>query len=96
MTRDEFEASLDHATPPHDLGRAAQALWWEAKGDWNRAHQLAQAQDDREGARVHAYLHRVEGDEGNAAYWYRRAGQDYPTASLRDEWRAIVADLLGG
>jgi len=96
MNLAELEASLDHATPPANLGRAVQALWWEAKGDWNKAHQLAQAQDDREGAWVHAHLHRVEGDEGNAAYWYRRAGQPYPEASLEDEWRRIAAELLAG
>jgi hypothetical protein len=91
----EFEASLDYATPPPNLGRALEALWWEAKGDWNKAHQLAQAQDDKDGAWVHAYLHRVEGDEGNAGYWYRRAGKHYSTDPLKDEWRAIAANLLG-
>jgi hypothetical protein len=89
-----FRDSLAVATPPEGLGRALQALWWEAKGDWDRAHTLAQADEGAAGDWVHAYLHRKEGDAGNAGYWYRRAGKPASGAPLAEEWSAIVAALL--
>ena len=91
-----LRASLGAAAPPPGLGRALEALWYEAKGEWDRAHRLAQSEDTVDGAWVHAYLHRVEGDASNAAYWYRRAGRpvsDLPTA---EEWAAIAEALLAG
>jgi hypothetical protein len=89
-----FQASLAEAAPPAGLAPALAALWHDAKGDWDAAHRLAQAEDDAAGAWVHAYLHRVEGDLGNAAYWYRRAGKPASQQPLRDEWTAIVRSLL--
>jgi hypothetical protein len=71
------------------------ALWWDARGDWNRAHIIAQEVDDASGAWVHAYLHRKEGDLTNAEYWYRRAGKDAARDSLDAEWKRIAAALLG-
>lgn len=94
ITVEQLEASLDDSAPPAGLSPCVQALWFEAKGDWHRAHELAQAGDDAESAWVHAYLHRVEGDLGNAAYWYRRAGRPQTDRALREEWRAIAGDLL--
>jgi len=70
------------------------ALWHDAHGDWASAHALAQDVDTPDGARIHAYLHRKEGDTFNANYWYRRAGKPAFTGSLEDEWTAIAADLL--
>ena len=90
-----FQQSLDRDAPPEDLGRALSALWHEAKGDWDAAHRLAQAQKDAVGAWVHAYLHRVEGDLSNAGYWYRRAGKPPSTAPLKREWDEIAGALLG-
>ena len=75
MTFETFKATLGDPAPPVGLSPVVQALWHEAKGDWNEAHRLAQSQDDADGAWVHAYLHRVEGDLANAGYWYRRAGK---------------------
>lgn len=69
-------------------------MWWQAKGDWDKAHKMAQADEGEAGARVHAYLHRVEGDLANATYWYRRAGRPAATGSLEAEWTTIVAALL--
>lgn len=92
----DFEASLSAETPPAGLAPPLQALWHEAKGAWDRAHRLAQGEDDPIGAWVHAYLHRVEGDEGNAGYWYRRAGKPHSNAPLKEEWSEIVAALLAG
>jgi hypothetical protein len=88
-----FRATLAGAAPPVGLSLAAQALWWDARGDWTKAHECAQAQDDATGALVHAYLHRVEGDLANAGYWYRRAGRPARTDALAAEWDALVAEL---
>jgi hypothetical protein len=71
-----------------------QALWWERKGNWDRAHELCQEARSREGDWVHAYLHRVEGDEDNAAYWYARARQPVCRTGLDEEWQAIARALL--
>jgi hypothetical protein len=71
------------------------ALWWDAKGDWERAHEVAQDVSGADGAWVHAYLHRKEGDLGNAAYWYRQAGREVARGDLRVEWEGIVGEMLG-
>ena len=89
-----FKASVDRDAPPTGLGGALEALWYAAKGDWKRAHRLAQAQRDGDGAWVHAHLHRIEGDQANAGHWYRRAGKRYTSAPLKEEWDRIVAALL--
>ena len=89
-----FEHSLEGAAPPEGLSKPLQALWQEAKGAWDEAHSLAQADKGPAGAWVHAYLHRVEGDLRNAGYWYRRAGCPASEQALRDEWRAIATALL--
>jgi hypothetical protein len=89
-----FSESLAQAAPPPGLSRALEALWWDAKGDWSKAHECAQAVEDEHGNWVHAYLHRKEGDASNAGYWYRRAGQSHSQATLEAEWRAIVEALI--
>ena len=89
-----FEGSLEGAAPPTGLSKPLQALWQEAKGAWDEAHNVAQADKGPAGAWVHAYLHRVEGDLRNAGYWYRRAGRPASEQALRDEWRAIATALL--
>ena len=95
MDFETYKNSLAGVSPPAGLSMAAQALWWEAKGDWHLAHQCAQNQADAEGAWAHAYLHRVEGDLRNADGWYRRAGRPMSTASLKEEWETIARALLG-
>lgn len=94
MTFEEYKASLEQKTPPAGLSPALVALWHDARGDWNQAHETAQEIGDKTGAWVHAYLHRKEGDEGNAAYWYRRAGQPIARGPLDAEWERIVEALL--
>ncbi len=94
MNYQAFMASLSAAEPPAGLSSAAEALWHERRGNWDRAHRLAQSQDDPAGYRVHAYLHRVEGDFDNAAYWYGRAGIAASQAPLRQEWEEILRSLL--
>jgi len=93
MTIEEFRASLEHSEPPQ-VGSALIALWHDAKGNWTRAHEVAQDIDGETGAWVHAYLHRKEGDLGNAAYWYRRAGRPVADEALGEEWARIAAALL--
>jgi hypothetical protein len=94
MNFDQFETSLTQSAPPSGLSLALQALWWDAKGDWDKAHECAQVETGANGAWVHAYLHRREGDLGNAGYWYRQAGKPPATTGLAEEWRAIVLALL--
>jgi hypothetical protein len=91
----DFCASLDDAAPGPALTPPLAALWWAAKGDWDQAHRIVQDESDASSAWVHAYLHRVEGDLGNAGYWYRRAGQPAATDSLEAEWERIVSALRG-
>jgi len=69
-------------------------LWWDAKGDWTRAHESAQQDEGPAGAWVHAYLHRKEGDASNAEYWYNRAGRKHSSASFEIEWDEIAKALL--
>jgi hypothetical protein len=85
---------LDGDGPPTGVSLPLQALWWDAKGDWDRAHQCAQADDGADGAAVHAYLHRKEPDAANARYWYNRAGRTPAGGSLEDEWSQLVAELM--
>jgi hypothetical protein len=94
MDVDLFQDSLRGEAPPGDLDFALTGLWWDAKGDWARAHEAAQQDEGSRGSWVHAYLHRKEGDQGNAAYWYRRAGRSPASGRLADEWATIVRTLL--
>ncbi len=95
MDSTEFQASLTGALPPAGLSPCLTALWHDAHGAWDTAHEIVQELDTAEAARVHAYLHRKEGDEGNARYWYRTANQPVPVGqTLADEWAALVRQLL--
>jgi hypothetical protein len=93
MDIESLRNAADEA-PPAGAGLALQALWWDARGDWAKAHHCAQEQDDAAGAWVHGYLHRKEGDAANAGYWYRRAGKPAATGPLEAEWRAIAEAVL--
>ena len=96
MTFEKFMASLAEPAPSAELSPALAALWWMAKGDWERAHALVDDLDGGEAAWVHAHLHRVEGDQANANYWYRRAGKAPSAAPLEAEREAITKALLSG
>ena len=91
----DFEASLSGAAPASSLAPPLAALWWAAKDDWDKAHKIVQDEPTREAAWVHAYLHRVEGDLGNAGYWYRQAGQPVAKDALDVEWERIASALIG-
>ena len=91
----DFRASLSGAAPAPSLNAPLAGLWWVAKGDWDRAHKIVQDEPTREAAWVHAYLHRVEGDLGNASYWYRQAGQPVAKDTVEVEWERIASALIG-
>jgi hypothetical protein len=94
MNVEEFRDSLGGDRPPEQLSLPLTALWWEAKGDWTKAHESAQQDEGPAGAWVHAYLHRKEGDLSNAGYWYQRAGKPQASVSLDKEWAEIVSALV--
>jgi hypothetical protein len=90
----DFRASLSNAAPASTLGAPLAGLWWAAKGNWDQAHKIVQDEPTQQAAWVHAYLHRVEGDLGNAGYWYRRAGQPVASDPLEAEWERIASALI--
>ena len=94
MTLEQFHASLQQSSPPDRLDLALAGLWWDAKGDWTRAHESAQQDEGIGGSWVHAYLHRKEGDLSNASYWYSRAGRRPSNSTLEEEWTQIATELL--
>jgi len=94
MSFEEFQTSVASAQFPEALSAAVQALWHDARGDWEKAHGCVQNDPSPEGAWVHAFLHRKEGDEGNAAYWYARAGQPVARGALEEESNTILRALL--
>ena len=94
MNLTEFQLSQKQTTPPSGISLALQALWYDAKGDWNKAHERAQEDAGDAGNWVHAYLHRKEGDASNARYWYVQAGKPVCSGSLEEEWTAICEELL--
>ena len=95
MDAKEFRATLCEENPPDGLPVPLQALWWDGKGDWARAHGLVDELETPDGMAVHAYLHRKEGAQSNADYWYQRAGKGFHRPELEDEWIALVEGLTG-
>jgi len=93
MNSDEFRASVVEGALPTTLSAPLAALWWDAKGDWARAHALVDELETPHGMAVHAYLHRKEGSVSNADYWYQRAGRNFYRPTLEAEWAALVGGL---
>ena len=94
MTFNEFLTSIDAVQPGRELPDTLKSLWWDRKGDWDRAHSIAQEIPTVQGSAVHAYLHREEGVIWNADYWYSRAGRQRPNVSLEEEWTLLVEEML--
>lgn len=94
MTLKDFKSTIASGNVPDRLSDALAAMWHDAAGNWDRAHDIAQEISSSEGSWIHAYLHRKEGDHSNAAYWYRRAGQPVCKTSLDEEWDDITTALL--
>ena len=93
MTFNDFNKSLNDNNPPIGISEVLVGLWYDAKGNWNKAHELIDGNSAHGADWAHAYLHRKEGDQWNADYWYRRAGKTKPSISLDDEWEDIVRNL---
>ena len=94
MTFEQFHKSVSAASPPDSLSGYLRALWFDAKGDWEKAHTIIQDIHDNNAAWIHAYLHRKEGEIWNADYWYSRAGRTRPSFSLEEEWKDITEEMV--
>ena len=90
MNLNAFHASLQDKQPPPGLNALLNALWYDAKGDWEKSHNIISELNSKEAALIHAYLHRKEGDQWNADYWYRRAGTQRQDITLEAEWESLV------
>ncbi len=96
MTLSEFKDQVYLAEMPDHLSVYLTALWHDAKGDWKGGHDLIDQLPGRDAAYVHAYLHRKEGDQYNADYWYKRSGRPRSQLSLEKEWEELVSYFLTG
>ena len=101
MTFTEFKLSLNQNSPPENINELLIALWYDSKvgpseagSSWEKAHKIVQNIKGKDAAWVHAYLHRKEGDSGNASYWYSKAGKQFSNKTLDEEWEEIVRALL--
>jgi hypothetical protein len=94
MNFEEFHQTLSLSDPPVKISGHLLSLWYDAKDDWEKSHTIIQEINDANAAWIHAYLHRKEGDIGNADYWYRRAGKKRPAVSLEKEWEEIVKEII--
>lgn len=94
MEFEEFNHSVSAATPPPEISDYLRSLWYDAKNEWDKAHEIIQDKEDKTAAWIHAFLHRKEGDIANADYWYRKAGKTRPGTSLEEECKEIVKSLL--
>lgn len=94
MDLSAFKDSLSTQNPPQEASVYLRALWYDAKADWDKAHELIQDVPDKNAAWIHAYLHRKEGDTWNADYWYSRAGRKKPSVPLEEEWEQIASSFL--
>lgn len=94
MNLEEFKETLHSESPPENINEELKALWYDWNGNWEKAHKIVQNLPSKNAAWVHAYLHRKEGDEANANYWYRRANKEHSKLTIKNEWEEIVNFLL--
>ena len=94
MTLKSFIETISKEKPPKDLPEILVSLWWDRKGEWDKAHSIAQKVMTEQGSAVHAYLHREEGVLWNADYWYKQAGRARPDISLEEEWERLMQENL--
>ena len=90
----EFEKSLEFTNVPKDWSNGLKAAWYDAKGDWEASHNIAQELHSAMGSLIHAHLHRDEGDDWNAKYWYQQAGRAFPQVSLAEELKQLVNEVI--
>jgi hypothetical protein len=94
MDFNTFLKSVEGNLPPASVSVYLRALWYDAKGDWDKSHEVIQDVPDKKASWIHAYLHRKEGDNWNANYWYNKAGRNMPDQSLQEEWEFIAKEML--
>jgi hypothetical protein len=94
MTLAEFRMSIEQTEPPPQLNNLLKAMWYDGKDNWTASHDIAQEIHSKDGSWIHAYLHRKEGDGGNAAYWYSKAGKPVCGLPLNEEWEQLVKEFL--
>lgn len=94
MDLTSFKKSILANDIPLSLSVYLQALWFDARGNWEEAHRLVQDVAGEKAAWIHAYLHRREGDIWNADYWYSKAGKIRPSISLNAEWETLVCSFM--
>jgi hypothetical protein len=94
MTFQDFKNTLHQKSPPSEISPLLKALWFDAHGEWGKAHDVAQEVNTPEGSWIHAYLHRKEGDRSNSQYWYHRANKKMPVYTLEQEWEELVTEFL--
>jgi hypothetical protein len=94
MTLQDFKNSIKDTSPPGQINPLLQSLWYDGKDNWEKAHLIAQEIHTDDGSWIHAYLHRKEGDLGNAAYWYHMANKPVPSVTLEKEWEILVTSFL--
>jgi hypothetical protein len=82
----DLEIFKNLEAPLNTFSPELKSLWYDLKGNWDLAHDQVDHLDGKSAARVHAYLHRKEGDQWNADYWYRRAGEKRSSLTLDQEW----------
>lgn len=90
MIQADIDRFLEEENKVANYSPVLKALWFDGKGDWVKAHDLVDSLGGKDAARIHAYLHRKEGDEWNASYWYQRAGEEKPKLSLEEEWEILL------
>ncbi|WP_298790285.1 hypothetical protein [uncultured Allomuricauda sp.] len=93
-TFNNFQDTLNSSEPPAAWSLALQSLWWDAKGNWDASHNIAQDMNSTMGNWIHAYLHRKEGDDWNAGYWYRQAGRSFPESTFEEELQELVESAI--
>ena len=94
MDYKEFLKSLKDEEVPENISVYLKSLWEDGKNNWEGAHEIIQDIENENGSWIHAYLHRKEGDNGNASYWYHKAGKKMPNISLDEEWKSLVEFFL--
>jgi len=94
MNLHDFISSTSQLHPPEEISVYLTSLWHDAKGNWEKAHDVIQELEDKTASWIHAYLHRKEGDLWNADYWYSKAGRKRPNVSLEEEWKDISASVI--
>ncbi len=94
MKTEDFRQTLSKEVPPAGLDAPLRALWWDGRGDWEKAHAEVDELETKPAMLVHAYLHRKHGDESNAAYWYRQIGKPFPSCTLQEESAMLLTEFL--